>query len=280
MILTNKIDLYSHFKMEKNGLLEGYLSFDDEPSKNGCAMVVIAGGGYNHVSKREQISVAKKYREAGFKTFILHYSTQVKFPTALVEASLAMAYVRQVSAKFCFDKDKVCGVGFSAGGHLLGCLGIIFDDEILVNELKKIEFFKNNDIEENVKPNLMILSYPVISSEKDRCHQGSFNELCCGDNRLIDQLSLEKRVNENSVSAFIWSTANDGSVPVYSSLSLALSYHKFKIPFALHVFEKGKHGLSVGTKEVNDEADLLQASTDYQKWVELSVNWLKDKGFC
>ena len=272
-----KIDLYDYFKIERKEGLEGYLTvFGGEGD---TAILVIAGGGYDHVSKREQDSVANAFMARGYKPFILHYTTKVKFPVAMFEASLAMIYIRQNAKALKICEDKVVGVGFSAGGHLLGCLGIIPDDNLLKNCVESVPALKGIDIDKTVRPDAMVLSYPVITSEENKCHFGSFYQLAGDDKRLIDYLSLEKRVNKSSAPCFIWHTRNDGSVPVYGSIKLALSYEQNGLDFSLHIFEKGKHGLSVATSEVNAEDVLKEASTGVSCWVDLSVNWLKDRGF-
>lgn len=273
-----KVDLYEYFSIQKKQGYEGYLTICENSLDTDKALLIIAGGGYDHVSNREQDSVASRFNSFGYKPFILHYTTKVLFPTALFETALAMAYIRLNADTLKVDKNKVVGIGFSAGGHLLACLGIIFNDVLLKNAFNSVDLLKGLDMEKTVKPSAMILSYPVISSEKGKRHDGSFFQLCGGDNQLIDYLSLEKRVNSSSAPCFIWHTRNDNSVPVYSSLALALAYERNGLDFSLHVFEKGKHGLGVATEEVNDKEVLKNASTGIEKWVELSVNWLKDRG--
>ena len=88
-----------------------------------------------------------------------------------------------------------------------------------------------------------------------------------------DYLSLEKRVTKFSSPAFIWHTVNDDVVPVIGSITMAQKYNEYKIPFELHLFEKGQHGLSVATKEVNS------VNENVAEWLRLSVNWLKTRGF-
>ncbi len=272
-----KVDLYNYFKIERKEGFEGYLTVCN--GEGDTAILVVAGGGYDHVSKREQDSVADAYAKRGFKPFILHYTTKVKFPVAMFEASLAMIYIRQNAKTLKINKNKVIGVGFSAGGHLLGCLGIIPDDERLKSCIESVPTLAGIDIDKTVRPDAMILSYPVITSEENKCHFGSFYQLADSDKRLIDYLSLEKRVNKSSVPCFIWHTRTDASVPVYGSLKLAIAYEQNGLDFSLHIFEKGKHGLSVATNEVNEESVLNDASTGISCWLDLSVNWLKDRGF-
>lgn len=274
-----KIDLYNYFGLQKTVGTMGVLEYDENCVSNGCksAMLVIAGGGYDHVSSREQQPVADKYFQNGFLPFILHYSTKVPYPVSLIEGCLAMAFIR-LNAKQ-FGVEKVAGVGFSAGGHLLGLLGIAKPDVAVKNTLKSLPLLRAENLDKMVVPDAIVLSYPVITSASGKCHQGSFNQLAQGNNRLISRLSLEKRVHKSSAPSFIWHTRNDASVPVYGTIKLAEKYERNGLDFCLHIYEKGKHGLSVATSLVNDESVLSQASSGIEGWLDLSVSWLKDRGF-
>ena len=107
--------------------------------------------------------------------------------------------------------------------------------------------------------------------------------MLCGNNEeLKKQLSIENCVTKNSPPAFIAGTCEDSCVPVSNALLLACAYQKNGVPFALHIFEKGPHGGSIGTKAFYSEQDLnniSRFSTDFKLWPSLAINWLKDLGF-
>ena len=88
-----------------------------------------------------------------------------------------------------------------------------------------------------------------------------------------DRFSLDKRVDKNSSPAFIWSTVGDFTVPCENSLLMAQAYKKADVPFELHIFQNGRHGLSLATEEVNSE------EIPVQQWVPLCLTWLKVRGF-
>lgn len=272
-MFTEKIDLYEYFSLTQYktensvGILTTYI-----PEKYICysnrirpAMLVIAGGGYGSVSQREKECIALSYVANGFASFTLDYScAPVRYPSQLLEACMALIYIRENAEKFAIDNNHVAGVGFSAGGHLVGMLATI-PDEIEVKEILG-ERIKNAYLD------AVILSYAVITSG-EKAHNGSFDNLC-GDNLAIRQrLSLENRVTEKSAPAFIWATANDGCVPSENSLYMALAYKKAGVPFELHIFEDGAHGLSLATKETYMVKETVQC------WLNLSLNWLKTRGF-
>lgn len=279
-----KIDLYAYFGAKKEENNQGYLTVlrrEDAVDENRLrpAVVVFAGGGYTHISKREKEPIALKYLSCGYNVFIVDYSVNCKFPTAFFESALAMAYIRKNCKELNVDASKIVTIGFSAGAHLSACLGIIPDDEMLKQKLHEVDYFNEMNVVKTISPNLMILCYPVISSQKGKCHSGSFESIANGDNRLIEQLSLEKRVTKNAPQCFIWHTFNDNSVPVYSSLKLAESYEKNGVSFELHVFENGRHGLSTADCEVYKSDEIPDHSTNVEKWFDLTIDWLKDKGF-
>lgn len=272
-MIIEQIDLYKYFKLQKpegaKGILTTYAITNNaevDLKRARSAMLVIPGGAYAFVSAREAEPVALAYVAHGFNAFVLDYSVAPAcvFPTALREAALAMIYIRLNSKKYCVDVDSVAAVGFSAGGHLCGCLGTIFN----CDELSDLP---NGDL---IRPSAVILSYPVsVSFDPTISHMNSFYNLTGKNEQLINRLSLDKCVNSFSSPAFIWHTEADNCVPVEGTLHLALAYKRNKVPFCLHIYEKGEHGISVATDEVNTNNP--QAAT----WIPLSVAWLKERGF-
>lgn len=270
---TQIIDLYEQFGLQRKDGAQGVLSvYSVQRSKEFCpkrkrpAMLVLGGGAYAYVSDREKEPIALYYLSQGFNVFVLEYSVApLTFPTALIEACMAMAYIRENADEFCIDKKHVVAIGFSAGGHLLGTLSTMYD----CAEVK----FALGEKYKLCRPDASIFSYPVVSSDKTISHQGSIDNLCAGDEKIIKRVSIEKNVTKDVPPAFIWTTVDDACVPSENSLELAYAYKRAGVPFELHIFETGVHGLSVATKETNLENKAVRA------WLELSVVWLKNRGF-
>lgn len=271
-MLTEKIDLYEYFKLPRPENGAGYLTvlaYDQSeeycPGRIRPAMLVIGGGGYNYVSAREKEPVALEYINEGFNAFILDYSCKpVTFPAQLIEGCMATIYIRENAEKYHIDPEEVAAIGFSAGGHCLGLLAFMYDAE----EVKAALGEKYN----LAKLDAAIFSYAVITSG-EKAHRGSIDNVSGGDKNLVERLSLENRVTPSAPPAFIWCTENDSCVPSENSLYLALAYRKSGVPYELHVFENGTHGLSIATEEVN------LANPAVAKWVKLSLTWLKNRGF-
>lgn len=271
-MITKTIDLYKYFNIEKpetaKGILDCYIveKFAEFcPNRIRPAMLVIPGGGYRYCSKREKQAVAINFISKGYQAFCLEYSTvTISYPYQLLEACMATAYIRENAEEFGIDVNHIGAVGFSAGGHLCGMLATLFDLPVIKDFLKEKASL--------CRPDAVILSYPVIVSGEFE-HKGSLDVISGNDAELREFLSLEKRVKENSVPAFIWSTNEDEAVPCENSFKMAWAYRMAKIPFELHIFEIGGHGLSLATKETVPE------NITISKWIDLAETWLKNRGF-
>ena len=122
----------------------------------------------------------------------------------------------------------------------------------------------------------MILCYPVIMSEGDKIHAGSINNLLgekATDKEYLELVSCEKQISEDTPPAFIWHTQEDDCVPVENSLEFALAMRKHHIPFELHIYEIGPHGLSLCDDTVNDGNRTFPV--DNANWMEMAIKWLK-----
>lgn len=182
---------------------------------------------------------------------------------------MAMAYVRENAEKYAVDPAFVAAIGFSAGGHLAGMLATLYEDKEVTRILGA----------RNVRPDAVILSYPVITTGI-KTHGGTADTISGGDPALREYLSLEKRVTKKSPPAFIWHTGSDGAVPVENALLAAQAYGNEGVPFELHIFEDGVHGLSVSDIETagGGENDAL-INIPVQNWLPLVFTWLKSRGF-
>ena len=228
-------------------------------------MLIVPGGGYSFCSEREREPIANYYIAEGFQSFTLDYSVApVKYPQQLIEGCMAVAFIKENAEKFYVDKNHVATIGFSAGGHLAGMLATITGEQVVKDAL--------GDRANLTRPDAVILAYPVITFG-EFAHKGSADNLCGDNNDLKEYLSLEKRVDKNSSPAFIWATANDGGVPSENSLMMAMAYKKNNVPFELHVFENGAHGLSLANEEVD------AVNVPVQAWKGACATWLKSRGF-
>lgn len=272
------VDLYDYFKIKKPegaaGTLTGYiadLSREINPARKRPAMLVIPGGGYGMTSDREAEPVALRYLSYGWNAFVIRYScAPIKYPYPLVEAIMAMNYIKLNAALYATDENKVAAVGFSAGGHLTAMLGSYYDSP------EAAEIFR---AQVNARPDAVVLSYPVITSG-EKAHRGSFDNLCGVDNaELQKKLDIANLVNEKSSPAFIWATRDDNCVPVKNALVAACAYEEAGVPFSLHIWGTGCHGISLDDLTVyGGESPIVAASKSIPEWVGLSIEFMAELG--
>jgi acetyl esterase/lipase len=265
-------DISSKLK-ESNAVISIYIPENSEEiniNKKRETIIMCPGGGYVMTSDREAEPVALKFVAEGFNVVVLRYSVAPnKFPKALIELAATVDYVRSKSKEWNVDKDKIIVCGFSAGGHLAGSLGVLWDNKILEEALEI-----NKD---NIKPNAMILCYPVITSG-EFAHKGSFDNLL-GENTSEgerEKLSLEKLVSKNTPKTFLWHTFDDGAVPVQNSLFFANSLAANNVPFELHIYPNGVHGLSLCEELTAMNGQSEHINQHAGTWFKLAVEWIKN----
>ena len=220
------------------------------------AVLILPGGGYEFVSNPENEPVALEYSAKGFQAFTLEYSVKEKgvFPVPETEVLRATAVVRARAEEWFVDKEKIALVGFSAGGHL-ALSGAVLD---IPGERAQ------------PRPDAVILGYPVITAGQ-YAHRGSFVQLAGSADPAAQQaFGLEDKITPQTPPVFVWATMEDATVPVENTLMLVSALHRAGVPCEAHLFEKGVHGTSISTAEVD------QPSRHRHHWVELAVEWLGD----
>lgn len=274
---TQRIDLYEYFQAERKDAKNGYLCtycHRHEPEygakKLRPAMLVIPGGGYEFVSYREHEEVALRFFAAGYDVFVLEYDIKpVAYPAQLLQAAMAMLYIRREAKNLWILEDKIAACGFSAGGHLCGAISFLYDDPAV----KKV-FGKEC---EKVKPDASVFAYSVVTSDPAFWHEGSIRNFSGKED--FDRFSLEKHVRADASPCFLWATTTDDCVPVENSLLLYGALHKAGVPVEMHLFENGPHGMSTCDEEVYMEEAKDPTVLHVGRWVELSLEFLALHGF-
>ena len=231
-------------------------------------VLICPGGGYAWTADREAEPIALQFVEAGYQAAILRYSVRknntgpLLGDTPMQEAAAAVSFAREHANDWGIDPQKITVIGFSAGGHLAGSLGVFWNNR---------ERIPNGG--ESSRPNAMVLSYAVISGG-EKAHSDSIINLSgkSGNCPEADAYSLEKHVGPDTSPAFIWHTYEDDCVPVENALLMANAMQKAHRPYALHLFTHGWHGLSLATPEVGG------GPAEVQPWFALCLTWLKSMG--
>jgi len=260
-------DEQEHYKLEE-GAYKPYMTVysisnmtEVDTGKKRPTVLVVPGGGYNMVSQRCSEPIMTQFLAKGYTVAILNYSVRpAQYPTQLLEISRAVWLLRLHNEKYQVDTEKIAVIGFSAGGHLCANLAVSWNKPFISEMIGMPEGMN--------KPNALILGYPVISS-KFFPHQGSFDTLL-GENATdaqLDEVSCELHVGDHTPPTFLWHTANDNVVPVENTLAFSLSLAKQKIPFEVHIYPEGSHGLSICTNDVNSPNEHASA------WIESCLKW-------
>lgn len=232
-------------------------------------IIICPGGGYEFTSDREAEPIALKFMAQGFNAIVIRYSVApARYPTALLELAETVRYVREKEAEWNVDTEKVIVCGFSAGGHLAGSLGVLWNNEIIEKHLD----VRN----EEIKPNAMILCYPVISSG-EFAHNGSFDSLLGEKEAEIsrESLSLEKLVSTETPKTFLWHTFDDGAVPVQNSILFSNALAANKVQFELHIYPSGVHGLGLCEEITAMNGSSEHINSHIASWFNLACEWIK-----
>ena len=229
------------------------------------AVLVLPGGGYFYKEPAEGERVALSYNAAGFHAFVLDYCVEPHIhPYPLLSAAKAMEVIRENATEWNVNPDMIAICGFSAGGHLAASLCNLWNDETV--------FSGDKDLNRLHRPDAAVLCYPVITSG-EFAHRNSIKRLSGSEVpcKLWEELSMEKRVNSDTPSTFLWHTFKDTSVPVENTLMYATALRQNGIPFELHIYPEGDHGLVLGTDITHWGVDRFTRS---YPWVKQSVEWL------
>ena len=275
MLNIEKVNLYDHYGLEKLPERTGNLTciyfstgWEISTSRVRPAVLIMPGGGYHAVSDREAEPIALRFANRGYAAFVLRYSVKPNvFPTSLRECAMAMKYIRENCEKFEVDPSMVAAIGFSAGGHLCGTLGTMYDAPEIADIAPA----------EIVCPTAIGLCYPVAVSWGDT-HADSFINLTNNDEKLIERLSVDKLVRTDMPPAFIWHTRNDALVPCRNSLVLAQAMNDMGVDYSLRIYHNGQHGLATADETTYPVENVPSISKEIIGWEDHMIEFFQECG--
>lgn len=229
--------------------------------KSRPAVLILPGGGYAYCSEREAEPVVFPFLCEGYDVFYLIYRTgnDSLYPNPVEDVAKAVWEIRRNAKTWGINPEKIAVGGFSAGGNLASILGTQWDK----NGIEKRQGIPHG----GSRPNAMILCYTPVEMEKapENTSVGAIMKHC------PMELSSVNYVDSNTPPTFIWHTVNDEKVPVVNALKFATKCEENNVPFELHVYEDGQHGLSLNT---NLTAYGMHHAVNVATWVPLCINWL------
>jgi len=225
---------------EEEPTLTLYLPIKEKAT--GTAMLVIPGGGYGFLAFEEEgIAIGKAFAEKGIAAFVLKYrlpkreTMRDKSYGPLMDAQQAMKVIRSNAVNWNLNPRKVGVIGYSAGGHLASTLGTHFSKSYIPNK-------------ENIslRPDFMILVYPVISMNDQLTHMGSKINLLGMEpsKEKVALFSNELQVTKETPPTYLTHCGDDQVVDVNNSIVFYQALQKNGVDAELHLFPKGNHGFT------------------------------------
>jgi acetyl esterase/lipase len=227
----------------------------------GTAVVICPGGGYWIVAGgHEGEEVAKEFASVGVAAFVLKYRLpdprlQIDPEIApLQDTQRAIQLVRERANEWGVNPQQVGIMGFSAGGHLASTAGTKFDQSVIENKTKT-----------SLRPDFMILIYPVISSDTSISHRGSFEKLlgAKSSKKKLLAYSSERQVTDQTPTTFLVHASDDDAVSSMNTVVFYRALLKNKVPAEMHVYQKGGHGFGLQNKSTTDA------------WMDRLKNWMR-----
>ena len=240
-------------------------------------VLLCPGGAYAYTSDREAEPMALSFLAEGSHAAILRYSAApARYPTALCELARCVRLLRKHAAEWHIDPDRIIVQGCSAGGHLAASYACFWrDPERILNAMNTASGavpVDSSDIE-SLKPNGLILCYPVITSGR-YAHAGSIQNLLGDDyDARCADMSLENQVSSAVPPTFIWHTWTDGSVPVQNSLLFASALAEAGINTELHIYPMGGHGLALANR-LTLSSSRSEDEPACAGWISLATAWV------
>ena len=242
-----------------------YMPENYDESKPRGMVVVLPGGGYHARARHEAEPIALWLNDNGIPAVVVEYRVApYRYPVPGEDARRAIRLVRAHASEWHIDPSHVAILGFSAGGHCAGTAATIHESWF-IDPKDPVDAFSS-------RPDAFISCYSVLTFSEKR-HNGSMVQLLSDENGNVDPkmqeyLSLENRVNDKTPPTFLWTTCEDTAVPLENSTYFANALRAHNIPFELHIFPEGHHGLGL--------ADKLPSVA---QWKALCIKWLENLGY-
>ena len=220
-------------------------------------VIVVPGGAYLGVAKREAEPIAADFFAKGYQVAILNYLCREQgaaYPEQLFELASSIDFIRKNAKRLNVNPKEIFAVGFSAGGHLVADYSSEFPS---LSERAGVPL--------DCAVTAVGLSYPVIDDHDESFENLLFSYESAEKERLKGVLKAQNLISKQTPPTFLWTTATDNLVPAANSLRYALALAERGVPYEIHVYPKGGHGMSDGSLELNENAE---AATVLSAWTK------------
>ena len=281
--------------------LTAYVLDDSEEMTDGIlrpGILVCPGGAYMFTSDREAEPVALRFAAMGYHAFVLRYSVYSNggnpfpfpgktpayeksvAPGPAREIGMAMQKLREHAEEWHLDMDRIILTGYSAGANNCAAYAVSW------NTPEMYDFLGAKP--EDLRPAGAILGYGVydyklmeetlekIGDQRRIDMNKGFNLAAMGcadpDPETVRKASPAQLINQDTPPMFLWATREDDTVPVNQTLFMAYKLEEAGIPCETHIFENGRHGLSLASQATASAKE--QIRPDVSVWMDLAETWL------
>ena len=284
--------------------LTTYILEDSPEMLNGKrrpAVIVCPGGAYLSCSDREGEPIAMAFANMGYHAFVLRYGvysegvpgmfmpapgTEVPVkdhcvhPNPIRDIARAMLEIRAHADEWLVDVDRIAICGFSAGAHNCAMYATNWHKPVIS------DYF--GEPAEHFRPAACILGYTLsdyiymkdaAGTATDPFAAGLFAASSVAllgsatpDDTLLAEVSPALSVTEHTPPTFLWATAEDSLVPVQHTILMSKALADGHIPFEMHIFENGPHGLATATQ--SSASALSYCRPEVARWIPMCEVWL------
>lgn len=236
------------------------------------AIIIMAGGAYSFLSDTEREPVALTFLKEGFNTFILDYSVgdYCQYPGILEEVSRAIWEVRRRAEEWYINPNAVVVMGFSAGACLAAMSATQWNTPGLAERLGAPA--------EGIRPDAAVVGYAPWDNRTIQNDPKYYNPECAKIAKdCTPELDFINYTGTHMPPMFIWNNRFDKYVPPINQARIAEKLIEYDIPFEMHIFQGGEHGMSVcnNLSSYNEEQKKLNAENpNVAMWVPMCVNWI------
>lgn len=275
-MIYKKINLQEEFPcLHKPTALIAYCPDNSEEislNRKRRSLLLLPGGAYRYNSDREAEPIALRFLGYDINVFLLDYNdAPFEPPYPFLEGFAAIAYLRRHAEEYHIDSAHIAAIGFSAGGHFAASLGAFYDKKPYADILKATP--------EEIKPDGIILCYPVISMDSDLTEKHTAMRLLEKAPEKKEEYSIEKQVTSSFPPTFIWASGADMAVNSINSILLAAALKRNGVRLEFHHYPFGEHGGSLADRSVypdDYDPNALKDISYCQDWFLSALRFIKE----